>query len=102
MTGVPMLCGFSAAFLHYFMLVFFTWTAVEAIWLYIKLVKVFGTQSLESHYIIKSGVPAWGELNSCYFDTAMVTIFNLPFVVLPLLIVALSVGPGYNYYISQY
>ena len=58
-TGVPVLCGFSAAFLHYFMLVFFTWTAVEAIWLYIKLVKVFGTQSLESHYIIKSGVPAW-------------------------------------------
>ena len=62
MTGVPVLCGFSAAFLHYFMLVFFTWTAVEAIWLYIKLVKVFGTQSLESHYIIKSGVPAWCKL----------------------------------------
>ncbi len=30
-TGVPVLCGFSSAFLHYFMLVFFTWTAVETI-----------------------------------------------------------------------
>ena len=48
MTGVSVLCGFSAAFLHYFMLVFFAWTAVEAIWFYIKLVKVLGTQSSEN------------------------------------------------------
>ena len=61
MTGVPVLCGCSAAFLQYFMLVFFTWTAVEAIWLYIKLVKVFGTQSMEELYIVKSGIPAWSE-----------------------------------------
>ena len=60
-TGVPVLCGFSAAFLHYFMLVFFAWTAVEAIWLYMKLVKVFGTHSHEKFYIFKSGIPAWGE-----------------------------------------
>lgn len=62
MTGIPLLCGFSAAFLHYFMLVFFAWTAVEATWLYVKLVKVFGTQYAEKHYIIKSGIPAWGKI----------------------------------------
>ena len=62
MTGVAVLCGFSAAFLHYFMLVFFAWTAVEAIWFYMKLVKVLGTQSSENLYILKAGIPAWGKL----------------------------------------
>ena len=66
MTSVPMLCGFSAAFLHYFMLVFFAWTAVEAIWLYIKLVKVIGTQSSENLYILKAGIPAWGEFKNSF------------------------------------
>ena len=61
-TTIPVLCGLSAALLHYFMLVFFAWTAVEAIWLYIKLVKVFGTQSHEHLYILKAGIPAWGKL----------------------------------------
>ena len=60
-TTIPVLCGFSAAFLHYFMLVFFAWTAVEALWLYIKLVMVLGTQSIENFYIIKAGIPAWGK-----------------------------------------
>ena len=60
-TGVPVLCGLSAALLHYFMLVFFAWTAVEAIWLYIKLVKIIGTQSYENLYIVKAGIPAWGK-----------------------------------------
>lgn len=62
-TSVPVLCGFMAAFLHYFMLVFFAWTAVEAIWLYLKLVKIFGTQNYEAYYIIKSGIPAWSKLS---------------------------------------
>lgn len=61
-TAIPILCGLSAALLHYFMLVFFTWTAVEAIWLYIKLVLIFGTQSHENKFIIKSGLPAWSKL----------------------------------------
>jgi hypothetical protein len=60
-TSIPVLCGFSAALLHYLVLVFFAWTAVDAIWLYIKLVKVFGTQSCENHFILKSGIPAWSK-----------------------------------------
>lgn len=62
MTAIPVLCGLSAAFLHYFMLVFFSWTAVEAIWLYIKLVKILGTHTYENLFIIKSGIPAWSKI----------------------------------------
>ena len=58
-TSIPVLCGMSAALLHYFMLVFFGWTAAEAIYLYIKLVMVFGTQTLESKFTLKAGLVTW-------------------------------------------
>ena len=61
-TSVPALCGISSALLHYFVLVFFGWTAVEAVWLYLNLVKVFGIQSLASKFTLKAGIPTWGEL----------------------------------------
>ena len=61
MTSVPALCGISSALLHYFLLVFFGWTAVEAVWLYLKLVKVFGIQSAASKFSLKAGIPTWGE-----------------------------------------
>lgn len=60
-TTIEALCGIVSALLHYFMLTFFTWTSVEAIWLYIKLVKIFGTGSVEHNYIWKAGIPAWGK-----------------------------------------
>ena len=62
MTTVPILCGASSALLHYFLLVFFGWTAVEAVWLYLKLVKVFGIQSFASKFTLKAGIPTWGEI----------------------------------------
>ena len=58
-TSIPILCGLSAALLHYFMLVFFAWTAVEAIWLYIKLVKILGTQTYENLYILNSDLSSF-------------------------------------------
>ena len=61
MTSITILCGVSSALLHYFLLVFFGWTAVEAVWLYIKLVKVFGIQSITSKFTLKAGIPTWGE-----------------------------------------
>ena len=42
-TAIPILCGISSALLQYFTLASFGWTAVEAVWLYLKLVKVFRT-----------------------------------------------------------
>ena len=44
------LCVVAGALLYYFMLVYFMWTAVEAIDLYNKLVKIFN-----------QGIIAWGE-----------------------------------------
>ena len=43
---VPVLCGISAALLQYFMLVFFSWTAVEAFYLYWKLVMILGEKEI--------------------------------------------------------
>ena len=60
---IPILCAISSALLQYFLLVFFGWTAVEAVWLYLKLVKVFGIQSVTSKFILKAGIPTWGERN---------------------------------------
>ena len=58
-VGVPPLCGFMSALLQYFFLVFFSWTVVEAVWLYLKLVVVMGSQSLTSKFVLKAGLSAW-------------------------------------------
>ena len=60
-TTIPVLCGISSALLHYFLLVFFGWTAVEAVWLYLKLVKVLGMQSVTSNYTLKTSIPTWSK-----------------------------------------
>ena len=54
---VPVLCGISAAFLQYFMLVYFGWTAAEAVYLYRKLVKVLGANI--SRYVLKAALIVW-------------------------------------------
>ena len=58
-TRIKPLCGISAGLLHYFMLVFFSWTAVESVFLFVKLVKVMGTGI--SHYTLKAGLLAWSK-----------------------------------------
>ncbi len=62
-VGVPPLCGLMSALLQYFFLVFFSWTAVEAVWLYLKLAVVMGSQSLTSKFLLKAGLPAWCKLS---------------------------------------
>lgn len=61
-TSIQVLCGISLALLHYFLLVFFGWTTVEAVWLYLKLVKIFDNQSLMSKFILKSSLPTWCKI----------------------------------------
>ena len=61
-TPLPPLCGISSALLQYFLLVFFGWTAVEAVWLYLKLVKVFAIQSYTAKFSLKAGIPTWGMI----------------------------------------
>ena len=65
------LCGISAGLLQYFMLVFFSWTAVEAFYLYRKLVKVLGVKEI-SWLVLKIGLIVWRMLlywmcDNCFY-----------------------------------
>ena len=71
-TSITILCGISSALLQYFILAFFGWTAVEAVWLYLKLVKVFGTSSFTSKFTLKSGIPTWRKYLNRYKESALV------------------------------
>ncbi|KAK5887595.1 hypothetical protein CesoFtcFv8_016186 [Champsocephalus esox] len=52
------LCICTAWFLHYFLLVTFTWMGLEAVQMYLALVKVFN--SYISHYMVKFSLVGWG------------------------------------------
>ncbi|KAM9847099.1 adhesion G-protein coupled receptor G2 [Aulostomus maculatus] len=52
------LCISTAWFLHYFLLVSFTWMGLEAVQMYLALVKVFN--SYISHYMLKFSLVGWG------------------------------------------
>ncbi|XP_072301762.1 uncharacterized protein [Eucyclogobius newberryi] len=52
------LCISTAWFLHYFLLVSFTWMGLEAVHMYIALVKVFN--SYISRYMVKFSLVGWG------------------------------------------
>ena len=65
-TSIPPLCGVFSGLLHYFFLVFFGWTTVEVIWLYLKLVKVFGIQSFTSRFVLKAAIPTWSKIQLPY------------------------------------
>ena len=58
-TSVGPLCGLVAALFHYIMLVFFGWTAAEAVFLYHKLAVVLGNPI--HHYVWKAGLTVWCE-----------------------------------------
>ena len=58
---VPVLCGISAALLQYFMLVFFSWTSVEAFYLYRKVAKVLGVRQIP---VLKIGLAIWCKLTN--------------------------------------
>lgn len=57
-SGILWFCFASSAVLQYFMLAYFLWTAVEAVHLYLKLVKVFGSDV--RHYVLWASLVAWG------------------------------------------
>ena len=66
-TPVPALCGTSAALVHYFMLVYFMWTAAEAVFLYIKLVRIWDKRI--RRFTLKAGLVAWRKymhITLCY------------------------------------
>uniref|UniRef100_A0A8C6XXG5 Adhesion G protein-coupled receptor G2 n=1 Tax=Naja naja TaxID=35670 RepID=A0A8C6XXG5_NAJNA len=77
---IQSLCISVAAFLHYFLLVSFTWMGLEAFHMYLALVKVFNTYVRK--YILKFCIIGWG----------------LPAIVVT---IVLAVSP-YNYGLGSY
>ena len=59
LNGGNIFCGFLGALLYYFMLVYFMWTAIEAVDLYRKLVKVFHQGG---RFVLYGTIIAWGKL----------------------------------------
>ena len=67
MGGINVVCEINSALLQYFMLVYFGWTAAEAINLYVKLVKVMETiHFVSSHYVLKAGLIVWRKIWHVY------------------------------------
>lgn len=59
------LCTAVAALLHFFLLATFTWMGLEAIHMYIALVKVFNTYI--RRYILKFCIVGWGKPPAFFF-----------------------------------
>ncbi|MCI4391662.1 hypothetical protein PGIGA_G00136830 [Pangasianodon gigas] len=57
-TNAVGLCISTAFFLHYFLLASFTWMGLEALHLYLSIVKVF--KNFISHYMLKFSLAGWG------------------------------------------
>lgn len=62
-TSLSTLCGIVSALLQYFLLVYFGWTAAEAVLLFHKLVTVFAREI--EHFAIKAAIAVWCKTITC-------------------------------------
>ena len=72
-TSVEVLCGLVSALFQYFMLVFFGWTAAEAVFLYYNLAIVLG-KPIE-HFVLKAALVVW-----CKFLLSFIFIIMTCFI----------------------
>ena len=61
-----------SAVLQYSVLVYFFWTAAEAVLLYLKLVEVFHNEG--RHFLLKASLVAWGESERDYMTLYSTTV----------------------------
>lgn len=78
------------------MLVYFMWTAIDAIDLYRKLVLVFYNKT--PWFIIMASIFAWGK--QCISKKYLLLLFYIYFKGLPLIIIGISLGAGYDNYLE--
>jgi len=57
--GMNELCVFIGVMIHYSLLSSFTWMAIEALHLYLLLIRVFNIYI--RHYMVKLSLVGWGE-----------------------------------------
>lgn len=69
------LCIAVAALLHFFLLATFTWMGLEAVHMYIALVKVFNTYI--RRYILKFCIIGWGEFSRCNIFIECVLLYKM-------------------------
>ena len=55
------LCITFSALVHYFLLVYFCITVSQSVLLYLKLIKVLGTQQYLNQFNLKVGLVSWGK-----------------------------------------
>jgi latrophilin 1 len=71
-TDIPLLCGLTAGFLHFFLLASFLWTFLESFDLYLNLIDMYetikSTKRLMSYYMIAYGGPTLIILISLFID----------------------------------
>lgn len=72
------LCIAVAALLHFFLLATFTWMGLEAVHMYIALVKVFNTYI--RRYILKFCIIGWGEFTRRNIYIGWMLLYKMLFV----------------------
>ena len=79
----PKACAAFAVFIHYFLLVVFMWTLVQAVFLYISLVKVYaeGTKALFKKAIIGCWSKCAGKSVLALLSSAISSIYLMIYLV---------------------
>lgn len=72
-TGSNVGCVIIATVMHYSMLTTFTWFALQALHLYLRLIKMSNTKS-SKNYMLRMCIPAWGKAESFWLMGSLIIL----------------------------